>query len=108
MTTKILNTKSEGKKIGSLFFDKDKRIVFINDKELIFQRKEFEILYFFANNPGKAFSREMLLKEIWGIGIYVEQRTIDVHIRKIREKLESYADLIETIKGFGYRFKSVK
>ena len=63
---------------------------------------------FFASNPGKAFSREMLLKEIWGSGVYVEERTIDVHIRKIREKLESYSDLIETIKGFGYRFKSVK
>ena len=108
MTTKILNAESAGITIGSLIFDMNKRVVLINHKEMIFQRKEFEILYFLANNPDRAFSREMLLKEIWGSGVYVEKRTIDVHIRKIREKLESYADLIETIKGFGYRFKSVK
>jgi len=108
MKTKILNAESAGITIGYLIFDMDKHVVLIKHKEMIFQRKEFEILYFLANNAGKAFSREMLLKEIWGSGVYVEKRTIDVHIRKIREKLESYADLIETIKGFGYRFKNVK
>ena len=108
MITKILNAESAGITIGSLIFDMNKRVVLINYKDMIFQRKEFEIFYFLASNPGKAFSREMLLKEIWGSGVFVEERTIDVHIRKIREKLKSYADLIETIKGFGYPFKSVK
>src|ERR1035437_3880314 len=108
MTTKILPPESTGITIGPLIIVKEKQVVFINNRELIFTRKEFEILYFLASNPGKVFSREMLLKEIWGSGIYVVERTIDVHIRKIREKLESHANLKETIKGSGYRFKSVK
>ncbi|HKI79261.1 MAG TPA: response regulator transcription factor [Ignavibacteriaceae bacterium] len=93
-------------KIGPLFIDKGKYIIHINKKETIFPRKEFEILYFFANNPGRVFSRESLLREIWGPDIYVVDRTVDVHIRKIREKLGNYANLIETIKGVGYKFKS--
>jgi two-component system, OmpR family, alkaline phosphatase synthesis response regulator PhoP len=108
MNDKQVPDKSAGNKIGSLIFDKKRRAVCINNKEIIFQRMEFEILCFLNNNPGKAFSRDMLLKEIWGNGVFVEERTIDVHIRKIREKLENHSDLIETIKGVGYRFKRLK
>ncbi|MDR3627667.1 MAG: winged helix-turn-helix domain-containing protein, partial [Ignavibacteriaceae bacterium] len=61
-----------------------------------------------ANSPGKVFSRDTLLKDVWGTDVYVVDRTVDVHIRKIREKLEKYMDLIETVKGVGYRFKSVE
>jgi len=60
-----------------------------------------------ASQPGKVFNRDILLKKIWGDDIYVVERTIDVHVRKIREKLGKYEDLIETIKGVGYRFKSM-
>jgi len=91
--------------IGHLVINKDNYTVFIEKKEKIFPRKEFELLYYLANHPGKVFSREVLLKDIWGTGVYVVDRTIDVHIRKIREKLDAHADLIETIKGVGYRFK---
>ena len=95
-------------KTGPLLIDKEKYTVYLNNKQLIYPRKEFEILYFLANNPGRVFSRDVLLKEVWGPDIYVVDRTVDVHIRKIREKLGKYADMIETIKGVGYKFKSVE
>jgi two-component system alkaline phosphatase synthesis response regulator PhoP len=92
---------------GPLVIDKERYVVLVDNKECVFPRKEFEVLYYLANNPGKVFSRDVLLKDIWGTGVFVVDRTIDVHIRKIREKLGTHADLIETIKGVGYRFKSV-
>ena len=65
-------------------------------------RKEFELLYFFASRPGRVFSRQDLLNQVWGHDVYVVDRTVDVHVRKIREKIgEQY---IETVKGVGYRF----
>jgi two-component system alkaline phosphatase synthesis response regulator PhoP len=95
-------------KIGPLLIDREQYVVHINGKEKIFPRKEFEVLYYLANNPGRVFSRDSLLKDVWGTDVYVVDRTVDVHIRKIREKLEKYSDLIETVKGVGYRFKSVE
>lgn len=95
-------------KTGPLLIDKEKYIVYLNNKQLVYPRKEFEILYFLANNPGRVFSRDLLLREVWGPDIYVVDRTVDVHIRKIREKLGKYADMIETIKGVGYKFKSAE
>ena len=64
-------------------------------------RKEFELLYYFASHPGRVFSREDLLDAVWGTDVYVVDRTVDVHVRKIREKLGSA--YIETVKGVGYR-----
>jgi two-component system, OmpR family, alkaline phosphatase synthesis response regulator PhoP len=93
---------------GPLVIDKDKYLVRINGEDKVFPRKEFEILFYLVNNPGRVFSRDALLKEIWGTDVLVVDRTVDVHIRKIREKLDKYSDLIETIKGVGYRFKSVE
>jgi two-component system, OmpR family, alkaline phosphatase synthesis response regulator PhoP len=93
-------------KAGPLFIDRDKYVVYIDGTETVFPRKEFEILYYLASNPGRVFSRDNLLKEIWGEEVLVVDRTVDVHIRKIREKLLDHFDLIETIKGVGYRFKS--
>lgn len=94
--------------IGPITIDKEEYRVLIDNKKIIFPRKEFELLYFLANNPGRVFNRDDLLREVWGEGVFVVDRTVDVHIRKIREKLEKYADLIETIKGVGYKFKSVE
>ena len=94
--------------IGPLMIDKEKYEVTIDGKLKIFPRKEFEVLYYLANNPGRVFGREVLLKDVWGPEVYVVDRTVDVHIRKIREKLGNYSDLIETVKGVGYRFKSVE
>ncbi|MCX7797253.1 MAG: response regulator transcription factor [Melioribacter sp.] len=94
--------------IGPLKINKSEYTVFIEDKKIILPRKEFEILAYLASNAGKVFDREKILSDIWGKDVIVVERTIDVHIRKIREKLGKYADLIETIKGVGYRFKNIE
>ena len=94
--------------IGPLVIDKEKYVVNIGKVETIFPRKEFNLLFFLANNPNRVFNREELLKEVWGEDVYVVDRTVDVHIRKIREKLGEYAYLIDTIKGVGYKFNSVE
>ena len=94
--------------IGPLVIDKEKYVVNIDKVETIFPRKEFNLLFFLANYPGRVFSRDELLKEVWGEDVYVVDRTVDVHIRKIREKLGKHAYLIDTIKGVGYKFKSVE
>lgn len=93
---------------GPITIDKETFKVFVDNVEIYFPRKEFEILYFLINNPDRVFNREFLLKEIWGTDVYVVDRTVDVHIRKIREKLGEHSDLIETIKGVGYKLRSVK
>ncbi|UCH65705.1 MAG: response regulator transcription factor [Ignavibacterium sp.] len=106
------DTKSTKEKmqlsIGPLLIDKEKFTVHIENSETIFPRKEFVLLFFLANNPGRVYSRGELLKEIWGDEVFVVDRTVDVHIRKIREKLGEHFNLIETIKGVGYKFKSVE
>ena len=99
------NVEVEILKIGPLEIDVEKFSVRIDSKNKFFPRKEFQLLYFLASNPGKVMKRETLLKEIWGNDVYVIDRTIDVHIRKVREKLDKHSEIIETIKGVGYRFK---
>lgn len=95
-------------KIGPLVIDKEKYSVTLNGKQIVFPKKEFEILAYLASNPGKVFHRDKILNDVWGSDIYVVERTVDVHVRKIREKLGKHDDLIETIKGVGYRFKNDK
>jgi two-component system alkaline phosphatase synthesis response regulator PhoP len=91
--------------IGPLKINKDKYEVKIDNNNIILPKKEFEILFYLAKKPGKVFSRDVILNDVWGTDIYVTERTVDVHIRKIREKLDKYSYLIETIKGVGYRFR---
>ena len=91
-------------KIKNLLIDKESYIVKLDDKEVFFPKKEFELLFFLASNPKKVYSRESLLRNIWGTNVHVVARTVDVHIRKIREKLGQ--ELISTIKGVGYKFKN--
>ena len=74
----------------------------INGKKISLPKKEFEILFFLARNPDQVFNREALLENIWGSGVYVLARTIDVHVRKIREKIGN--GFITTVKGVGYKF----
>lgn len=82
--------------------DRDRFLVEVNDIVLILPKKEFELLELLAGRPGKVFNREQILSIVWGNETIVGERTIDVHIRKLREKLgESY---IRTIKGVGYTF----
>jgi len=94
-------------KSGPIEIDREKYTVSINSVEKVFPRKEFELLFFLINSPGIVFSRSALLKYVWGSDVFVVERTVDVHIRKIREKLDQYQDLIETVKGVGYRFKAI-
>lgn len=93
-------------KAGPILIDLDKFIIKVSGKTKILPRKEFKLLHFLAENSGKVFTRDDLLKSVWGADVYVVPRTVDVHIRKIREKLGESAGLIETVKGVGYKFKS--
>jgi len=87
---------------GDLTIDKDRYIVMLKDRELFFPRKEFELLSLLISKPDKVFSRDEIFDKIWGDNIVVGDRTIDVHIRKLREKLgEEY---IKTVKGIGYKY----
>jgi two-component system, OmpR family, alkaline phosphatase synthesis response regulator PhoP len=88
--------------IGELTIDKNSYTIKIRNKEISLPKKEFELLYFLAQNPNKVFSREDLLQNIWGSDVYVLARTVDVHIRKVREKIGE--DFIATVKGVGYKF----
>lgn len=101
-----IGTESKEIKIGPLIIDREKYTVTIDGNQVTFPRKEFEILSFLAANPGKVFHRDKILADVWGTDIFVVERTVDVHVRKIREKLGKHSNLIETIKGVGYRFKS--
>ncbi len=89
-------------KIGDLTIDRTSYTVKVGEKQVTLPKKEFELLYFLAQNPNKVFSRDDLLQNIWGSDVYVLARTVDVHIRKVREKIgEGY---ITTVKGVGYKF----
>ncbi len=94
-------------RIHDLEIDRDRYLVYRNGPEgrapVRLPRKEFELLYFLAAHPGRVFTRQELLDEVWGRDVYVVDRTVDVHIRKIREKLGRH--YIETVKGVGYRFR---
>ena len=88
--------------IGGLVIDKTSYTVDKKGKQITLPKKEFQLLHFLAQNPNKVFSRDDLLKNIWGSDVYVLARTVDVHIRKVREKIgDGY---IKTVKGVGYKF----
>ncbi|MCB0506421.1 MAG: response regulator transcription factor [Cyclobacteriaceae bacterium] len=89
--------------MGNLLIDRVSYSVKLNGKKIMLPRKEFELLYFLAKKPDEVFSRDTLLKNIWGSDVYVLARTVDVHIRKIREKIGD--NYIRTIKGVGYKFE---
>jgi len=106
--TGSLDTNTKEIIIGHLNINREKYTVTLAGKNIVFPKKEFEILAYLASQPGKVFHRDKILRDVWGADIFVVERTVDVHIRKIREKLGIHADLIETIKGVGYRFKVVE
>ncbi len=89
--------------VHDLAIDRERYVVIQGDTELHLPKKEFELLYYLASRKGKVLDRQTLLNEVWGNNVYVIDRTVDVHIRKIREKLGD--ELIETVKGVGYRFR---
>jgi two-component system alkaline phosphatase synthesis response regulator PhoP len=97
--------REESQKIefGNLVIDREKFVIEYNGKSLQFPRKEFELLSFLASKPGRVFSRDEILENVWGNEVLVVDRTIDVHVRKIREKLDD--KFIYTVKGVGYKFE---
>ncbi|MBI3233342.1 MAG: response regulator transcription factor [Bacteroidetes bacterium] len=89
-------------KASDLIIDRESFMVYRGDEKIQLARKEFELLFLLASKPGKVFNRDNILEKVWGEDVLVVDRTIDVHIRKIREKIgENY---IVTIKGVGYKF----
>ncbi len=88
--------------IGNLTIDPVRFIVTIDSKDVVLAKKEFELLYLLASKPGRVFLRNEILNHVWGHDVIVGDRTIDVHIRKIRQKLR--LDCITTVKGVGYKF----
>lgn len=89
-------------KINNIVIDPIKYMVLVDDTEVVLAKKEFELLYLLASDAGRVFLRQEILSQVWGLDVIVGDRTIDVHIRKIRQKLN--LDCIATVKGVGYKF----
>ena len=89
--------------IGELVIDPEKFLVIFEGREIMLAKKEFELLYLLASKPGRVFLRNEILSQVWGNDVIVGDRTIDVHIRKVRQKLG--VDCITTVKGVGYKFE---
>jgi two-component system alkaline phosphatase synthesis response regulator PhoP len=89
-------------KVENLSIDPSKFEVMVDGKDVTLAKKEFELLYLLASRPGRVFLRNEILNQVWGNEVIVGDRTIDVHIRKIRQKLG--LDCITTVKGVGYKF----
>ena len=95
---------TENLTLGNIVINREEYKIIIDDKEISLPRKEFELFYLLASKPGKVFKREEILDKVWGNEVIVGGRTIDVHIRKLREKIGE--DLFKTIKGVGYKFEN--
>ncbi|NLU10037.1 MAG: response regulator transcription factor [Tepidanaerobacter acetatoxydans] len=102
--------EAEALNFPELLIDPAARVVKVDGKEVALTPKEFDLLYFLAKNKGKAFNREKLLKEVWGYDFYGSLRTVDTHIKQLREKLgrSRAASYINTVWGIGYKFEVEK
>jgi two-component system alkaline phosphatase synthesis response regulator PhoP len=86
--------------------DKERYIIIVDNKDINLPKKEFELLQLLTSKPSKVFTREEIFSNVWGNSVIVGDRTIDVHVRKIREKIN--IDCIKTVKGVGYKFEDIK
>ena len=102
LNTEAKTEETDVVKLGNIIINRDEYKVSVNKKELLLPRKEFELLYLLTSKPGKVFKREDILDKVWGNEVVVGGRTIDVHIRKLREKIGD--DRFKTVKGVGYKF----
>ncbi|HVD96616.1 MAG TPA: response regulator transcription factor [Cytophagaceae bacterium] len=100
----VVSKKNAIISINDLVIDKTSYTVTVADKKITLAKKEFELLYFLCQHPNKIFNRDDILKRVWGTDVYVVSRTVDVHIRKIREKVGEH--YISTVKGIGYKFET--
>ena len=99
-----LTSASQQFTAGNLTIDRERYLVIMNNKEIILPKKEFELLATLASKPNKVFSRDEIFEKVWGNDVIVGDRTIDVHVRKLREKIGN--DAIRTVKGVGYTFEA--
>jgi len=99
----VSGSQSEVVEVGGIRVEKDRHMVIKNGIEISLPKKEFKLLALLISKPGKVFSREYILQHVWGNEVVVGDRTIDVHVRKLREKIGE--DYIKTIKGVGYKFE---
>lgn len=92
--------------LGDLVLDTEQHRLSIGDKLLDVSPTEFRLMQFFMTHPDKVYNRTQLLDQVWGRSVYIEERTVDVHIRRLRKILGEYGreDLVQTVRGFGYRF----
>jgi phosphate regulon transcriptional regulator PhoB len=97
-------TVSSGLNLKDLAIDLERHEVTANGKPVELTAKEFQLLYQLASSPGRVFSREQLLDTVWGIEVAIETRTVDVHMRRLREKLGKAGDHLQTLRGVGYKF----
>ena len=97
--------KEEVLSIGEITLSDKEHLVIVNGEKVVLTFKEFEILKFFMSNPGIVFSRDKLLSEVWGIDYLCESRTVDMHIKTLRQKLGDAGALIETVIGVGYKME---
>jgi two-component system alkaline phosphatase synthesis response regulator PhoP len=102
LSRKKEDINKESIEIGDLLIDRNTFDVTLRGVRMTLPKKEFELLYLLASKPDKVFTREAILNKVWGLDVSVVDRTIDVHIRKIREKIGN--DSIQTVKGVGYKF----
>jgi len=100
-TEEVADNKLE---IADLVIDRETYLVYRHGEKTVLAKKEFELLYLLASKPGKVYTREVILKSIWEDSVVVTNRTIDVHIRKLREKLGD--NYVSTVKGVGYKFEA--
>lgn len=98
--------RDERLKISDIIIDREAFLVFRGEEKFVLAKKEFELLYLLASRPGKVFNRDQILKSVWEDSVIVTNRTIDVHVRKLREKLGN--GYVGTVKGVGYKFESEK
>ncbi len=102
--TKEIEKEGVTQQVEDIIIDKERYIVIVRGDEMFLPKKEFELLNLLISRPQKVFTREEIFEKVWGDNIIVGERTIDVHIRKLREKLGN--DYIRTIKGVGYKFSA--
>ena len=92
---------------GCLQLDTNKFKIWVQGQEVLLTLKEFEVLHKLIEHPGRVYTRDALLEDIWGYGYTGETRTVDVHIRTLRQKLGAAGDYVETVRGVGYRLKEL-
>ena len=106
-TERLTESKQQEYAVGALYLNTARHVVTVNGQEIVLTNKEYPLLLLFLEHPGIVFTRDQLLNRIWGYSFDGESRTVDVHIRSLRTKLGDAGDLIETVRGIGYKLSEL-